>query len=115
MCSNLLPAKFSCVTLRSNRWPGANVVAYNDKFANMYVGDGLKDMGNPTQYFVPPQLPEIQQEFSVLETSPDALVEQMDPTVDQEKVFEDDKKAKDEDGKEEGSEAGEEEEAEEEA
>lgn len=115
LCSNLLPARFSCVTLRSNRWPGATVVAYNDKFANVYVGDGLKDLGNPTQFFVPPNLPEIQGEYTPLDSNPDILVEQLDPSVEQEKAYEDEQRAKDEDGKEEGSEAGDEEEAEEDA
>jgi radial spoke head protein 4/6 len=102
------------VTLRCNRWPGAYVVAYNDKFANLYVGDGLKELGNPVRHFVPPKLPEIQMEFTVNENGPDLLVEQLDPTTEQEMIYENEQKAKDDDGKEgNGSDAEEEEEAEE--
>lgn len=100
------PIKFSPITLRSNKWPGANVLAYNDKFANIYIGDGLKDI----ESFTPPLLGKIEKEFAPNEATQDLLVEQIDPTVEAETAFEDAKKAKDEEGKEgvEGEEGGEE-------
>jgi radial spoke head protein 4A len=97
------------VTLRSNRWPGAQAVAYKDKFANIYIGIGLKDLGNPVQNFVPPKLGEIQKEFVQNENAPDVLVEQMDPTLEQERLYEDELNAKNADGKDNESEAGEQE------
>ncbi|KAJ3298750.1 Radial spoke head protein 4 A [Borealophlyctis nickersoniae] len=114
-CSNLSPTKFSPVTLRSCRWPGAVVVAYNDKFANVYVGDGLKDLGNPVQQFVPPPLPEVQKEYAPAEGNENELVEQIDPTVAEEKAFTDEqeRKARENEGKDESDEEGEDEEGEE--
>ncbi|KAJ1343554.1 hypothetical protein BSLG_001823 [Batrachochytrium salamandrivorans] len=60
VCSHLSSTKFAPIMLRSTRWPGAVVVAYNDKFANIYVGDGLKDLGSPLQRYLPPKLDQIQ-------------------------------------------------------
>ncbi|KAI8925429.1 radial spokehead-like protein [Entophlyctis helioformis] len=105
-CSHLSPTKFSPVMLRSTRWPGATVVAYNDKFANIYMGDGLKDLGNPLQRFVPPKLGDIQKEYATGEGADgnaELLVEQTDPTIEQEKAYEDEKRAKEAEGKEGGS------------
>lgn len=107
ICSHLLPTKFSCISLKSNRWPGASVVAYNDKFANIYIGDGLKDLGNPVQHFIPPKLGEIQKEF-IPNENPEILVEQLDPTLEEEQMFEDEQKAKNNDDKEEVDGAGDE-------
>ncbi|KAI8909826.1 radial spokehead-like protein [Gorgonomyces haynaldii] len=99
LCSLLSPAKFSPVVLRSNRWPGAYTVAYNDKFANIYVGDGLKDI--PSGHHVAPKLPEIQKEY-VQPEGQELLQEQLDPTVEQEKQYEEEKakENKEEDGEE---------------
>jgi radial spoke head protein 4/6 len=122
-CSILSPSKFSPVTLKSTRWPGAVIVAYNDKFANIYVGDGLRDVSSETGLFVPPELPEVSKEFVLMvkegeeeELKEKELIEQVDPTVEEEQAFEDAKKAKEAEGKEngedeegEGSEAAEEE------
>ena len=99
LCSTLSPSKFSPVLLRSNRWPGATVVSYNDKFANIYIGNGLKDLGNPTPKFAPPALPAIQSEYATGEGvpgNPDFLVEQMDPTIEAEAALEAERKAKEE-------------------
>ncbi|KAJ3000272.1 Radial spoke head protein 4 A [Globomyces sp. JEL0801] len=104
VCANASPLKFSPITLRSNMWPGASVLAYNDKFANLYVGDGLKDIGNPAQHFIPPKLGPLQKEYVAPEATPDILVEQLDPTVEREEAYEEEKRAKDEEGKEEGEE-----------
>nr|KAJ3420715.1 Radial spoke head protein 4 A [Polyrhizophydium stewartii] len=108
LCSPLSPSKYSPVMLRSTRWPGAAVVSYNDKFANIYVGFGLKDLGSPVQRFVPPRLPEIQREYATgegAEGNAELLLEQLDPTIEQEKAFEDEKKAKEAEGKEGGEDA----------
>lgn len=61
-----------------------------------------------------PKLGSIQKEYASEggEGSPEALVEQIDPSVEQEKAFEDERKAKESAGKEGGSENGDEEEAE---
>ncbi|KAJ3302502.1 Radial spoke head protein 4 A [Kappamyces sp. JEL0829] len=103
LCSKLSPLKFSPVTLRSNRWPGAIVLAYADKFANIYVGDGLKDIGNPAQNYMPVALGPIAKEYAAGEGSTglaELLVEQLDPTVEVETAFEDEKRAKEEEEKE---------------
>ncbi|KAJ3391996.1 Radial spoke head protein 4 A [Chytriomyces hyalinus] len=128
-CSTLSPVKFTPVTLRSTRWPGAMIVAYNDKFANIYVGDGHGDvgkgMGLSDGMLLPPVLPDIAKEFALIEKeeNPDdpenpilkemGMIEQKDPTVEEEDAFEEAKRAKEEEAKdaaEEGEEAAEEEE-----
>ena len=97
--------------MRSTRWPGATTVAYNDKFANIYVGDGLKDLGN-SKYFSITKLPVIQKEYAIGEGAignTEELNEQNDPTLAEEVAFEEDKKAGENEGKEEGEENAEEE------
>lgn len=95
--------------LRSTRWPGATTVAYNDKFSNIYIGDGLKSLGNPEQTFVLPSLPELQNEYTPAEGV--TFAEANDPTVEEEKAFElSQKKAEEankdaEDGDEDGGDA----------
>jgi len=108
VCSRHSPIKFSPVALRSNVWPGAYSLSYNDKFANIYIGDGLKDLGNPEQNYAPQQLPNFEVEYAVPENSenPDLLVEQIDPTVEEENAFLETKKSADDE--EDGQEAGEE-------
>ncbi|KAJ3195504.1 Radial spoke head protein 4 A [Irineochytrium annulatum] len=114
ICSNLSPSKFSPVLLRSTRWPGATVVAYNDKFANIYVGDGIREQPmSQGGLFIPPPLPDVMKEFVLVvkteeeeaeEGAPPKetmLVEQKDPTVAEEQAYEELKKAKEEEGKEE--------------
>lgn len=100
------------MTLRSNRWPGAFVVAYNDKFSNVYVGDGQKSIGNPSQNFVVPKLAEVQKEFAgaVVEGAAtfEEVTEQVDPTVEEERAFEDSLKAKEKEGEDGEGEDGEE-------
>lgn len=90
--SKLSPLKYSPVYLRSNRWPGAYAVAYGDKFCNVYIGDGLKDLGANQDYgnsafHYPPALPPVQVEYE------EAVIEEDDPTVEQEKAYEDDLRA----------------------
>jgi radial spoke head protein 4A len=91
------------VTLKSNRWPGALVVAYNDKFANVYIGDGQKSLGNPAQNFVVPRLGEVQKEYVGVvgeEGVPtgEEVTEMVDPSVDEELAFEDSLKIKEKEG-----------------
>ena len=97
------------MTIRSSRWPGAITVAYNDKFANVYIGDGLKDLGHPVPKFAPPALGPIQTEYATGETAagnPELLIEQLDPTIEAEAELEAEKRAKEEANKaEEGGEA----------
>ncbi|KAJ3101101.1 Radial spoke head protein 4 A [Phlyctochytrium bullatum] len=116
-CSTLSPPKFCPVVLRSTRWPGAIVVAYNDKFANLYVGDGQRDLTASQGLFVPPPLPEVQKEYIFLGKAENGeeqededgepklkeieLKEQRDPTVDEEKAYEELKRQKEAEGKEE--------------
>ncbi|KAJ3415351.1 Radial spoke head protein 4 A [Chytridiales sp. JEL 0842] len=118
-CSLLSPSKFSPAMLRSTRWPGAMVVAYNDKFCNLYVGDGLRELDAEDGLYVPTPLPPVQSEYVIPvevreedseEDKAKALEagrvwkEQVDPTVEEEEAFEEAKKAKEEDEKEEGEE-----------
>ena len=77
--------------MRSLIWPGAVTISYNDKFASLYIGNGLKslpvetlsgDRSMPGFYQFEP-LPPMQQEYGG-----DELVEGIDPTVEEEKQFE---------------------------
>ena len=95
LCSNLSPGNFSPVVLKSNRWIVDTVVSYNDKFTNIYIGNGLKNLGNPIPQFAPPLLPPVQSEFAIPEGS-DPLSEQLDPTVEAEAALEAERKAKEE-------------------
>lgn len=72
-------------------------MAYNDKFANMYVGDGLKTLANG--YFTPTKLGDVQKEFAPSEDKPDVLVEQTEASVEQEKAYEDERSKNDGDSK----------------
>ncbi|KAI9223271.1 radial spokehead-like protein [Blastocladiella britannica] len=90
--SRLMPAKFSATHLRSNRWPGAHAVYYNGKFACMYVGDGLKELGGVP--LAMPAIPPLATEYKLRANAPaeylaaGRLVEQNDPTVEDEKRHE---------------------------
>lgn len=88
LCSTCAPVRYSPVCLRSNRWPGAVSIGYNDKFANIYMGWGLKETGH---VHVPAPLPPIQLEYGSSEASPDSaanIVEQADPTFEEEQATE---------------------------
>jgi radial spoke head protein 4A len=71
-------------------------------------------LGNPQQDFIPPPLGAIQKEYAIGENTTgnaELLVEQLDPTVEQEDQYEEEQRGKDEEGKEgEGEGDGEEEE-----
>jgi hypothetical protein len=59
------------------------------------MGNGLKNLGNPTPIFSPPLLPPVQSEFEVASDS-NLLDEQLDPTVEAEAALEAERKAKEE-------------------
>lgn len=48
---------FSPAVLSSNRWIGAYTIALETKCVNVYVGSGLKNIGQPFQVVMPPALP----------------------------------------------------------
>ena len=95
ICSNLSPIKFSPVYLRSTRWPGAHTIAYNDKFVNIYVGNGLKDIPK-TPFFYPEALAPVQKEFVPDAENEIILAEQNDPSVLEEQAYEEMLKEKEE-------------------
>ncbi|KAI9343476.1 radial spokehead-like protein [Zopfochytrium polystomum] len=109
-CTVLSPAKFAPVMLRSTRWPGAVIVAYNDKFANVYIGDGHREVPSTSAggLHLPPPLPPVQKEYDADggggEMRPGVFTEQRDPTVEEETAFEEAQKAKEEQDAEEGEE-----------
>jgi hypothetical protein len=110
--SSFAPSKFSPVILKPARWPGAATIAYGDKFANIYVGTGLREEGGEV---VPPSAPkrlgEVQKEWSFALQGDEAAVEaekiaeQADPTPEAEAAYEEERRAKE---KGEGGEGGEE-------
>ncbi len=100
--------RYAPVILRSNRWPGAITIGYDDKYANLYVGWGLKDLPSSATAapgFVPPALPVMQ-----VEVSNGTFLEQVDPTVQEERAFAEAQLAAAKSGEEgdEGAEAGDE-------
>ncbi|KAJ3338512.1 Radial spoke head protein 4 A [Gonapodya sp. JEL0774] len=118
MCSTFHTVKYSPIHLASNRWPGAHTIAYQDRFANVYVGDGVKAITNTHGYHIPEGLPECAKEWVDKDKKEEeeeekdkedlsvegegkakvnlgVLVEQVEPTLEQEKAAEEDKAAKD--------------------
>ncbi|EGD80968.1 hypothetical protein PTSG_01550 [Salpingoeca rosetta] len=71
---------YACVRVSSNRWPGAHAFAVDRKFANIYIGDGLKYQAEPFS----PQLPPPAQ----VEYSGEDVAEAVDPTRQEEEEFE---------------------------
>ncbi|RKO97157.1 hypothetical protein CXG81DRAFT_11583 [Caulochytrium protostelioides] len=114
VCSTLSRPRHSPIALFSNRWPGAATVAYNDKFVNIYVGDGVK-----AGAYQLPVLPDVQNEWVPEPTEEEeeqaaAEEEATDPTLEEEKAWEEQQRARaeedaSENGSEEGSDAGSEE------
>jgi radial spoke head protein 4A len=103
MAAPLSPSRYSPVYLRSNRWPGAFTVGFNDKFANIYVGWGQKDLNKP---YAAPALTEVQREYGV-PTGPgtaEDVTEKNDPTLEEEQAYNEANKKQDEDGEGEGEE-----------
>eukprot|EP01147_Barroeca_monosierra_P008244 gene8244-832_t len=71
---------FGCVRISSNRWPGAHAFAVQRKFANVYIGDGLKYLSEPFS----PQLPPPAQ----AEYVGNDIFEAADPSRQEEEEFE---------------------------
>jgi radial spoke head protein 4A len=73
-------AAYACACLYSNAWPGAVAVSRDSQLVNIYVGDGLKYLGDT---YTPPPPPPIQTEYIVSfnpdEDETDPLLEQQDP------------------------------------
>lgn len=67
------------------------------------MGDGLRELGNPQQNFIPPTLGPIQKEYAseAANGNPELLVEQIDPTVEAEKASEEEHGTKEEEVKDE--------------
>ncbi|TPX30627.1 hypothetical protein SmJEL517_g05852 [Synchytrium microbalum] len=109
--SRLAPARFRPVCLRSVRWPGALVVAHSDRFCSLYVGDGIKALSPGAELFAGPSLGPVQAEWTPKEGE-EAVEEKKDPTVEEEKAFEEAQAEKEEEHEEgEGEEGDAEEEA----
>lgn len=97
LAAPLSPARYSPVFLRNNRWPGAYTVGFNDKFANVYVGWGLKELGRP---YSAPALPAVQVEYGNAggPGAAEDIVEKSDPTLEEEQAYNDANKKDDEPG-----------------
>lgn len=89
--ANLSASKYSPVFLRSLLWPGAVTIAYNDKFANLYIGNGLKALPVETavgETVLPGFYQPMKTSLILSEYAGDELLEGVDPTVEEEKAFE---------------------------
>ncbi|PRP83611.1 radial spoke head protein 4 [Planoprotostelium fungivorum] len=76
--SSTITSKFAHVILRSNRWPGAHAFAKDDRFANLYIGFGLKYSDKPFS----PELP------SSIQKEAKQPQECVDPSVQEEEEIE---------------------------
>ncbi|XP_072530878.1 radial spoke head protein 4 homolog A [Salminus brasiliensis] len=74
--SNLIP-EYAIAYVRSNLWPGAYAYACGKKFENIYIGWGLKYLGEP---YTPPVPPIPQQEYP----SGPEITEALDPSLNDE-------------------------------
>jgi len=83
--SRVLP-EYAVAVARSNIWPGAYAIAKESVFENIYVGWGKKYSAFT---YAPPQPPLPQDEYPLSQEIQEAL----DPTVQEEKEFEDRKDA----------------------
>jgi len=80
---------YACVRISSNRWPGAHAFAVEKKFANIYVGDGLKYQTEPFSPELPPP--------AQVEYTGEDVVEAADPSRQEEEEYEA-KQAEEEEG-----------------
>ncbi|KXS21200.1 hypothetical protein M427DRAFT_65972 [Gonapodya prolifera JEL478] len=118
VCSTYHTLKYTPIHLCSNRWPGAHTVAYQDRFANVYVGDGIKMVTDAHGYHIPEPVPDCAMEWvdkdkkeedeqpeekeedegeggeKKVKENLGVLVEQVEPTLEQEKALEEEKAAK---------------------
>ncbi|XP_056314620.1 radial spoke head protein 6 homolog A [Danio aesculapii] len=79
MSSNLIP-QFAIAVLRSNLWPGAYAYCSGKNFGNIYIGWGLKFIGEP---FTPVMPPPPQSEYP----SGPETTEALDPSVEEEQAL----------------------------
>uniref|UniRef100_A0A8B9JYE5 Radial spoke head component 4A n=1 Tax=Astyanax mexicanus TaxID=7994 RepID=A0A8B9JYE5_ASTMX len=77
--SNLIP-EYAIAYVRSNLWPGAYAYASGKNFENIYIGWGLKYLGEP---YTPPMPPTPQQEYP----SEPEITEVLDPSVEEEQAL----------------------------
>uniref|UniRef100_A0A3Q2QPP9 Radial spoke head component 4A n=2 Tax=Fundulus heteroclitus TaxID=8078 RepID=A0A3Q2QPP9_FUNHE len=81
--SSLLTSQHAIAVLRSNLWPGAFAYACGKKFENIYVGWGLKYVGEVYSPPVPPlPLKEYPSESGITET--------LDPSPEEEQALKED-------------------------
>eukprot|EP01137_Pigoraptor_chileana_P006206 Opistho-2@3095 len=78
IASGILP-QYSCVGLRSNRWPGAFAYATGKKFGNVYIGYGQKYSVEPHTPLAPP-VPQVEY------AEGKEIHEATDPTVEEEEA-----------------------------
>ncbi|ORX48989.1 hypothetical protein BCR36DRAFT_371054 [Piromyces finnis] len=112
-CSRTLAPQFNPVCISSTRWPGAHTVALSDKFSSIYIGDGMKCYGNTylSAFHIPQPLTAVMSEYQENELDKE-ITEQIDPTVEEERAFEEEQaeklreKEEDEEGSEEEEEEG---------
>eukprot|EP00158_Paraphelidium_tribonemae_P005455 Partr_v1_DN27351_c1_g1_i2_m46283 putative Radial spoke len=74
-----LQPKQSAIVLRNNLWPGAVTVGFNDKFANIYIGWGVKDL---QEQFIPEPIGTMQREYQQPtddDTPPNIEQDEQDP------------------------------------
>ncbi|KAJ8275671.1 hypothetical protein COCON_G00074230 [Conger conger] len=80
MSSTLIP-QFAIAVLRSNLWPGAYAYATgNRKFENIYIGWGMKFVG---EGYTPPMPPAPQREYP----SGEEITEALDPSLEEEQAL----------------------------
>ncbi|XP_037389270.1 radial spoke head protein 6 homolog A isoform X2 [Pygocentrus nattereri] len=79
LSSHLIP-QYAVAYVRSNLWPGAHAYACGRKFENIYIGWGLKFLGEP---YTPPVLPQPQQAYP----SGPEITEALDPSLEEEQAL----------------------------
>ncbi|XP_066514702.1 radial spoke head protein 4 homolog A isoform X2 [Hoplias malabaricus] len=79
LSSNLIP-QYAIAYVRSNLWPGAHAYTCGKRFENIYIGWGLKFLGEP---YTPPMLPPPQQEYP----SGQEITEALDPSAEEEQAW----------------------------
>ncbi|MEQ2310683.1 Radial spoke head protein 4 A [Ameca splendens] len=78
--SSILTSQYAIAVLRSNLWPGAFAYARGKKFENIYVGWGLKYVG---EVYTPPGPPLPLNEYP----SGSEITELLDPSPEEEQDF----------------------------
>ncbi|MEQ2242530.1 Radial spoke head protein 4 A [Ilyodon furcidens] len=78
--SSILTSQYAIAVLRSNLWPGAFAYARGTKFENIYVGWGLKYVG---EAYTPPGPPLPLNEYP----SGSEITELLDPSPEEEQDF----------------------------